>query len=118
MTGELEFKVSEEWSEHKRNNPWLAFVPEFAEGKDGETYLRPAGRKLVYRLAGHGKNQYYSCVGCGSEVQSVLVAHPIHDGPFPLSGSGRCSYEQVPFCPKCEEKPSSHGSFIRVEFKF
>lgn len=49
---------------------------------------------------------------CGAEIQGVRVAHPIHDGPFPLSGSGRCHYETVPFCLKCETEPSFHGSPI------
>lgn len=47
---------------------------------------------------------------CGTEIQGARVAHPIHDGPFPLSGSGRCYYETVPFCPKCETEPSFHGA--------
>ena len=38
------------------------------------------------------------------------VAHPIRDGIFPLSGSGKCKYEFVPYCPKCETEPSFHGS--------
>lgn len=46
---------------------------------------------------------------CGTEIKGARVAHPIHDGPFPLSGSGRCHYETVPFCPKCETEPSFHG---------
>lgn len=49
---------------------------------------------------------------CGTEIQGARVAHPIHDGPFPLSGSGRCHYETVPFCPKCEKEPNFHGSPI------
>ena len=40
------------------------------------------------------------------------IAHPIWDGPFPMSGSGRCDYEEVPYCPKCEKKPDFHGTPI------
>lgn len=47
---------------------------------------------------------------CGAQIQGAQVAHPIHDGPFPLSGSGRCHYETVPFCHKCETEPNFHGT--------
>jgi len=46
---------------------------------------------------------------CGTEILGASVAHPIWDGPFPCSGSGRCHYETVPYCPKCEIQPSFHG---------
>ncbi len=49
---------------------------------------------------------------CGVEIQGRKVAHPIHDGPFPLSGGGRVHYETVPFCPECETEPNFHGSPI------
>lgn len=51
---------------------------------------------------------------CGEIVRAAQVAHPIWDSPFPCSGSGRCQYETVPYCPKCEEKPDYHGSPIRM----
>lgn len=56
----------------------------------------------------------YVCSKCGGGIDAENRAHPIHDGPFPLSGSGQCYYEQVPYCPKCETKPAFHGSFITV----
>ncbi|MFA5124247.1 MAG: hypothetical protein WC473_00250 [Patescibacteria group bacterium] len=49
---------------------------------------------------------------CGAEIMAQQVARPIWDGPFPLSGSGRCSYEKVPYCPQCEEIPNYHGAPI------
>lgn len=58
----------------------------------------------------------YTCNTCGSAIMATTVAHAIHDGPFPLSGSGRCEYEEVPYCPKCETKPSFHGRPIRRAF--
>src|SRR3989338_9544490 len=99
----LEFKVIE-------NIPsWAAFKPEIAK-KDGIEYHRKRGSEIVYKCSDDG----FECMSCGSEILAARVAHPIHDGPFPLSGSGRCEYEQVPYCPKCEEKPNYHGSFITV----
>ena len=53
------------------------------------------------------------CKKCGSDIQATQVAHAIHDGPFPLSGSGKCEYEDVPYCPKCETKPSFHGAPVK-----
>ena len=57
----------------------------------------------------------YKCKDCDSTILSTTVAHPIHDGPFPLSGSGRCKYEAVPYCPKCEKKPDFHGAAIKQD---
>ncbi|MBA7558665.1 hypothetical protein ES708_00271 [subsurface metagenome] len=53
---------------------------------------------------------------CGTEIMGARVAHPIWDGPFPCSGSGQCSYETVPYCPKCETEPGFHGAPIDVPF--
>lgn len=49
---------------------------------------------------------------CGTTLLSVTVAHPIHDGPWPGSGSGRCEYESISYCPRCQQKPSSQGEPI------
>lgn len=46
---------------------------------------------------------------CGTDVAPKQVSHPVHDGPFPLSGSGEVRVETVPFCPTCEEEPSPFG---------
>ncbi len=51
----------------------------------------------------------YRCRDCGEEIRAVTVAHPIWDGPFATSGSGRCHQETVPYCPLCEEQPSTRG---------
>jgi len=44
--------------------------------------------------------------------EGAKVTHPIHDGPFPLSGYGRVHTETVPFCPKCETTPNTSGAPI------
>lgn len=49
---------------------------------------------------------------CGTQIMGEEVAHPVWDSPIPCSGSGRCEYETVPYCPKCETKPNFHGSPI------
>ena len=54
---------------------------------------------------------------CGETLMAARVAHPIWDGPFPMSGSGRCEYETAPYCPKCEEKPDFHGAPIEIGWK-
>jgi len=46
---------------------------------------------------------------CGTTILAAQVAHPILDGPFPGSGSGKCDYDEMPYCPKCEEEPNFHG---------
>ena len=56
------------------------------------------------------------CVKCGATIMAETVARPIWDGPFPCSGSGQCEYEDVPYCPNCEKKPSFYGRPIKVPF--
>ncbi|HDZ54599.1 MAG TPA: hypothetical protein ENI19_01125 [Candidatus Nealsonbacteria bacterium] len=46
---------------------------------------------------------------CGTEILGEKIAHPVWDGPTPLSGHGQCEYEMVPYCPKCENKPNPQG---------
>lgn len=70
--------------------------------------------KWLVLLESTGKEGVGYTHSCGEEIKGFIVAHPIHDGPFPLSGSGRCSYQTVPYCPKCEQEPSFHGSPINV----
>jgi len=53
-------------------------------------------------------------IGNARVLKHLVGIKEIWDGPFPMSGSGRCHYESVPYCPKCEEKPNIHGSPIRV----
>ncbi len=53
---------------------------------------------------------------CGEKIMGARVAHPIWDGPFECSGSGQCSYQTVPYCPKCETKPNFSGAPIDVPF--
>jgi len=60
----------------------------------------------------------YKCRDCGETILAARIAHPIWDGPFAMSGSGRCSYEQVPYCPKCEPKPDFNGSPVAPKGSF
>jgi len=58
------------------------------------------------------------CRRCGAKAVTETVAHPIWDGPFPMSGGGSCHYEGIPYCPNCDERPSSHGSPIAPKGSF
>jgi hypothetical protein len=49
---------------------------------------------------------------CGEILMNATVAHPIWDGPFSCSGSGRCHHETIPYCPRCETKPDFQGAPI------
>ncbi len=118
-TEQLEFKVNDEWGQFARENSWASFIPEFAEDAGGNKFMRARGRSVSYRIVSKDKqgNQTYECAQCSGEIKGARVVHPIWDGPFPCSGSGKCHYETVPYCPKCEEQPSgapiSIGSKIR-----
>jgi len=76
----------------------------------GAHYQSRTGSFLLFKTTNNGDD--WNCTTCGSEIQGTTVYHPIHDGPFPLSGSGKVYKECVPYCPKCEEEPNSSGSFI------
>lgn len=79
------------------------------EGKRRAGQLNAAGNWLV--IDGESERQADGSWqhNCGAPIQSVPVYHSIHDGPFPLSGSGRVHVEHVPFCPDCEEAPTAYG---------
>ncbi|MEA3329988.1 MAG: hypothetical protein U9Q06_04565 [Nanoarchaeota archaeon] len=113
MIEQLEFSVSEEWKKFARENSWASFILETARDPDGVEYHRKKGSQIAYRKVEDG----FECVECGSEIQAGRVAHPIWDGPFPMSGSGKCHYKQVPYCPKCEKEPNFHGSPIQCQIK-
>lgn len=114
----LEFKVNESWQKVANESPWKAFIPEFARDLDNKLYMRRRGGSIVYRLTSEDeeKNMTYECTQCNGNISGVTVAHSIHDGPFPLSGSGQCKYEGVPYCPNCEDKPNWNGTPIDVPF--
>ena len=55
----------------------------------------------------------HRCRDCNDVIMAARVAHPIWiEGT--CGGPGKCQYEVVPYCPKCEEEPSFHGSPIQV----
>ena len=74
-------------------------------------FHKKISQKHAYRFEGED----FICTKCGSEILVAEISHPIHDGPFPLSGSGKVLNEKMPFCPKCEEIPSTNGKFITSE---
>jgi hypothetical protein len=102
----LNFEIDPSW----KAAPAGFFIPEFATAPDGTRYMRGTGRKIPYRMEENGD---CVCTVCGGLIMAAGVCHSIHDGPFPLSGSGRVHHEEIPYCPKCETKPDSCGSFIR-----
>lgn len=114
----LEFKVNEEWEKFSEENSWVTFIPEFVEDENGQNYMRKRGGSVVYKIIAEDEQgrQTYRCAQCDSDILEAKVAHPIHDGPFPLSGSGQCHYENVPYCPNCEEEPNFNGFPITVPY--
>ena len=88
-------------------------MAELTAKRQGGQIIIKDGKKLwlvvTESTGGEGKDWVHSC---GTEILGKEVAHPIWDGPFPLSGSGQCNYETVPYCPKCETEPNYHGAPI------
>jgi len=77
-----------------------------------ETVLKP--EELGCDMSKYIKQEdgTYKCRNCGETILASQIAHPIWDELFPFSGSGKCYYEEVPYCPKCQQKPEFHGSPI------
>ena len=72
---------------------------------------REAGNMDNYIKDGKG----YKCKGCDAVIMSARVAHPIYLREMPpRHGFGRCAYEQVPYCPNCDEKPNFDGEPVYV----
>ena len=79
--------------------------------QDNQEYLRKKGSQTIYLKTNEG----YSCLDCNNEILSVDRIHSVHDGIFPLNGSGDVQHEPIPYCPKCEDKPNDVGGFITPE---
>lgn len=54
-------------------------------------------------------NGDFKCKTCDSDILATTVIFSIHDGPFPMSGSGKTFKQHFPYCPKCESRPDIHG---------
>ncbi|MEX2410917.1 MAG: hypothetical protein WD607_06010 [Candidatus Paceibacterota bacterium] len=46
-----------------------------------------------------------ACWTCGDKIRVKSQTVSIHDGLFAISGSGRVSHKQVPYCPTCNAVP-------------
>ena len=115
---DLEFKVNESWKKLANENSWISFIPEFAKDSNGQKYMRRKGNSNIYKITSENDEGkfFVECSECESKIISATVTHSIHDGPFPLSGSGQCKYEKVPYCSNCEEKPNYSGAPINIPF--
>ncbi len=94
---------------------WQVYIPEIATCSTCSSYYeKKKGKDFSYKEI---LGDRYVCTLDGEIIRMETVAHPIWDGPFPMSGSGRCKYETVPYCPKHEEKPNYDGKPIKIKFK-
>ena len=50
---------------------------------------------------------YWLCNKCEAEIQQTTGYASVHDGPFPMSGSGTVIQYAFPYCPACDGKPST-----------
>lgn len=80
---------------------WLNVKMEIAKDDKDIIYHRKKGSKVVYVKEIIG----FSCLDCEAQIKSITIHHPIHDGPFPLSGREKVEKEYIPYCPNCEEEP-------------
>ncbi len=63
------------------------------------------GFARVILLMNPFESVYNLCEKCGGVRLVETVYDSIHDGPFPLSGSGKTIARDVEYCPKCDPKP-------------
>ena len=104
----LEFIVQEGQS-------WQVYVPETATCSTCSTYYeKKKENDFAYKKLREGG---YICTLDGKVINAETVAHPIWDGPSPMSGAGKCQYESVPYCPKHEKKPNYNGNPIQIKFE-
>ena len=97
---------------------WQSYRPEVATcGICGASYQRKRNSEIAYK-AETEEGKKYVCTVCGTTIMAAKISHAIHDGPFPLSGSGKVQYEIEPYCPNCEEEPKPNGMPISVESWF
>jgi len=102
----LDFRVDEKALERAKANPETQFIPEFAKCSDGQEYMRGIGSSIIYRAVRGEKGEInYECNRCKIPILSTRVAHTTW-------------FEDVPYCPRCEERPSSIGKQINREYEF
>lgn len=111
LTGASWYDVGSSDDDHKLERADLSSQPDLA-------FMRKKHNPSQIYMVKVKDTSTWKCVKCATTVSAARVAHPIHDGPTPLSGSGQCSYEDAPFCPKCEKEPDFHGSAITIKFRF
>lgn len=56
----------------------------------------------------------YKCLDCGAAILMTTVVYVFWENGFPLTGRGeyRNIKINVPYCPRCEEKPNPQGPSI------
>lgn len=80
-----------------------------------ENEKRPPGDEKNWIRTVPAEGLRWVCRECGEVIMQARVAHPIHSRSMPGAGSGRCSYEDIGYCPNCETKPNCYGSPILGE---
>jgi len=55
------------------------------------------------------KKEEWHCNKCGSVIMAHEQILSLHMKEMPLAGFGETTRKIVPYCPKCEKKPSDHG---------
>jgi len=60
--------------------------------------------------------EYQRCKICQSFIEIIGAYMSLHDTRFPgCAGSGRVMRLVIPFCPKCETRPSEYGCIHEQE---
>ena len=56
------------------------------------------------------EDKSWSC-SCGADIEAVTQYRSVHlsDGPGLFAGTGEVEHHIIPYCPKCDPKPSDRG---------
>ena len=106
---ELKFEIDLHWKLTLDRCPWISFVPLYARDSEGNLFVQPRGRKIIYQVEQGRLGEDYICYQCGRRVESELLGHLVWNIPFLGIHTNKCLFEPVPFCPNCERPPENYG---------
>ena len=111
---QLEFKIKPEFLDKLEKQPWLNFIPEFAQDPSGQIYMRKRGSLIIYKQIKNKNKRQYICIKCGAKILSSDISHLIWNHYSESFDLEKCVPESIPYCPNCEKIPEYVGKSIRV----
>ena len=100
-------KFDDKSPEWRKGGKWCDIEVSVTSDKDNWYYN---SGKMIYAQAKQGEdNQKPYCFDCNSKIELVEQKCSVHYRDMPLTGGGEVRTKIIPYCPKCESKPSESG---------